>query len=59
MNHCYIFDYRTGEIYHCEVPEIDCTDDILGIWIKNHYGYDLHSDTHCMIVSEPINIKDL
>lgn len=59
MNHCYIFDYRTGEIYHCEVPTIDYTEDILKIWIKNHYGYDLHSDTYHMIVSKPINIKEL
>lgn len=59
MNHCYIFDYRTGEIYHCEVPKIDCTDDILKIWINNNYGYNLHDDTYYMIVKEPINIKEL
>ena len=59
MNHCYISDYITGEIYHCEVPEIDCTDDILSIYIYNHYGYKLHDDSHYMITKEPINIKNL
>ena len=59
MRHCYIFDYNTGEIYHCEVPEIDCTDDILNIWIFNNYGYKLHSDTHYMIVDNELEIKDL
>ena len=59
MRHCYIFDYNTGEIYHCEIPAIDCTDDILKLYIYNHYGYRVHDDTHIMITELEQQIKEL
>ena len=59
MRHCYIFDYCTGEIYHCEVPSIDCTDDILARYIECHYGYKLHTDTHHLITDNEQEIQEL
>lgn len=59
MKHCYIFDYCSGEIYHCEVPETCESECSTGVYIEEHYGYRLHSDTHYMIVNNPLNIKEL
>lgn len=39
MNHCYIFDFTDGQIYHLELPEDIADDnDKIETYLKRNYG---------------------
>lgn len=38
MNHCYIFDFTDGQIYHLELPEDIADYDKIKTYLRRNYG---------------------
>ena len=58
MNHCYIFDYSTADIYHTELPDILITNEEIESYLFNNLGFQLDC-IHYMITESELDIIEI
>ena len=58
MNHCYIFDYNTADIYHTKLPDILITNEEIESYLSNNLGFQL-STIHYMITESRLGIIEI
>ena len=56
--HCYIFDFNSCNIYHAEIPYINCTNDVIETYLKANYGFN-SDEISFMLSNKPLNIIEL
>ena len=52
MNHCYIFDYSTADIYHTELPDSLITNEEIESYLSNNLGFQLDCIYYMITESE-------
>ena len=52
MNHCYIFDYSTADIYHTELPDSLITNEEIESYLSNNLGFNINSISYMTTNSE-------
>ena len=58
MNHCYIFDYSTADIYHTKLPDILITNEEIESYLSNNLGFQLNC-IHYMITKSELGIIEI
>ena len=58
MNHCYIFDYSTADIYHIKLSDILTTNEEIESYLSNNLGFQL-STIHYMVTESELGIIEL
>ena len=58
MNHCYIFDYSTADIYHTKLPDILITNEEIESYLSNNLEFQL-STIHYMVTESELGIIEL
>ena len=58
MEHCYIFDYSTADIYHTKLPNILTTNEEIESYLSNNLGFQL-STIHYMITESELGIIEI
>ena len=58
MNHCYIFDYSTADIYHTKLPDSLITNEEIESYLSNNLGFKL-STIHYMITESELGIIEI
>ena len=58
MNHCYIFDYSTADIYHTELQDSLITNKEIESYLSNNLGFKL-STIHYMITESELGIIEI
>ena len=58
MNHCYIFDYSTADIYHTKLPDSLITNEEIESYLSNNLGFQL-STIHYMVTESELGIIEL
>ena len=58
MNHCYIFDYSTADIYHTELPDSLITNEEIESYLSNNLGFKL-SNIYYMITESELGIIEI
>lgn len=58
MNHCYIFDYTTADIYHTKLPDSMSTNEEIENYLSDKLGFQLDC-IHYMITESELGIIEL
>ena len=58
MNHCYIFDYSTADIYHTKLSDILITNEEIESYLSNNLGFKL-STINYMVTESELGIIEL
>ena len=58
MNHCYIFDYSTADIYHTKLPDILITNEEIESYLSNNLGFQLDT-IHYMVTESELGIIEI
>ena len=58
MNHCYIFDYSTADIYHTKLPDSLITNEEIESYLSNNLGFQL-STIHYMVTESELGIIEI
>ena len=58
MEHCYIFDYSTADIYHVKLPDSISTNEEIESYLFNNLGFQL-STIHYMITESELGIIEI
>ena len=58
MNHCYIFDYSTADIYHTELPDSLITNEEIESYLSNNLGFQLDT-IHYMVTESELGIIEI
>ena len=58
MNHCYIFDYSTADIYHTKLPDSLITNEEIESYLSNNLGFKL-STIHYMVTESELGIIEI
>ena len=58
MNHCYIFDYSTADIYHIKLSDILTTNEEIESYLSNNLGFQL-STIHYMVTESELGIIEI
>ena len=59
MEHCYIFDYNTADIYHTKLPDnISTTNEEIESYLSNNLGFQLDC-IHYMITESELGIIEI
>ena len=58
MNHCYIFDYSTADIYHTKLPDILMTNEEIESYLSNNLGFQLDT-IHYMVTESELGIIEI
>lgn len=52
MNHCYIFDYSTADIYHVKLSDSISTNEEIESYLSNNLGFQLDCINYMVTDSE-------
>ena len=59
MNHCYIFDYNTADIYHTKLPDnISTSNEKIESYLSNNLGFQL-STIHYIVTESELGIIEI
>ena len=58
MNHCYIFDYSTADIYHTKLPDSLITNEEIESYLSNNLGFQLDT-IHYMVTESELGIIEI
>lgn len=59
MEHCYIFDYSTADIYHTKLPDnISTSNEEIESYLSNNLGFKL-STIHYMVTESELGIIEI
>ena len=59
MNHCYIFDYSTADIYHIKLSDsITVSNEEIESYLSNNLGFQL-STIHYMVTESELGIIEI
>ena len=58
MNHCYIFDHSTADIYHTELPDSLITNEEIESYLSNNLGFQLDT-IHYMVTESELGIIEI
>lgn len=58
MNHCYIFDYSTADIYHVKLSDSISTNEEIESYLSNNLGFQLDC-IHYMVTDSELGIIEI
>lgn len=58
MEHCYIFDYNTADIYHVKVSDSISTNEEIESYLSNNLGFQLDC-IHYMVTESELGIIEI